>query len=129
MRANLRELDDLRRGRSKTRCRHKNFQSPLHKHPKRVLFRFHPDTTRRLFGIASSDFEFGGSARCHKLQKGQSKTFCRLLQRIMGRMSSNKNADIELESFLLDPDGSEGMKGLGKGRRNVIVFNCKKVAR
>ena len=84
-------------------------------------------TTRRLFGIASSDFEFGGSARCHKLQKGQSKTFCRLLQRIMGRMSSNKN--VELESFLLDPDGSEGMKGLGKGRRNVIVFNCKKVAR
>jgi hypothetical protein len=44
-------------------------------------------------------------------------------------MSSNKNADIELESFLLDPDGSEGIKGLGKGRRNVIVFNCKKVAR
>ena len=80
---------------------------------------------RSSLGIASSDFEFGGSAHC---QKGQSKTFCRLLQRIMGRMSSNKNADIELESFLLDPDGSKGMKGLGKGRRNVIVFNCKKVA-
>jgi hypothetical protein len=46
----------------------------------------------------------------------------------MGRMSSNKNADIELESFLLDPDGSEGMKGLKRGRRIVIVFNCKKVA-
>ena len=44
----------------------------------------------------------------------------------MGRMFS-KNVDIELESFLLDPDSSEGMKALGKGRRNVIVFNCKKV--
>jgi hypothetical protein len=47
----------------------------------------------------------------------------------MGRISSNKNADIELELFLPDPDHSEGMKGLGKGRINVIVFNCKKVAR
>ena len=33
-----------------------------------------------------------------------------LLQRIMGRISSNKNADIETDSFLLDPDSSKGMK-------------------
>jgi len=45
----------------------------------------------------------------------------------MGRMSSNKNAHIELESFLLDPDSLEGMKGSGKVRRNVIVFNFQKV--
>jgi hypothetical protein len=44
-------------------------------------------------------------------------------------MSSKKNVDIELESFLLDPDSSEGKKTLGKGRRNVIVFDCKKVVR
>ena len=46
-----------------------------------------------------------------KLQKGGSKTFCSLQQQLMGRISSNKNVDIELESFLLDPDSSEGMKG------------------
>jgi len=34
-----------------------------------------------------------------------------LLQQIMGRISSNKNADIDIDSFLLDPDSSEGMKG------------------
>ena len=62
-----------------------------------------------------------------KLQKGRSKTLCSLLQQIMGRILSNKNANIELESFLLDPNGSKGIKGLGKSRRNVIVFNCKKV--
>ena len=45
----------------------------------------------------------------------------------MGRMSSNKNIGIELVSCLLDPDSSEGIKALGKGRKNVIVFNCKKV--
>jgi hypothetical protein len=44
-------------------------------------------------------------------------------------MFSNKNVDIELESFLLDLDSSEGKKTLGKGRRNVIVLNCKKVVR
>ena len=59
-----------------------------------------------LFGGASSDFEFGGSARCEKVGP-----ICRLLQRIMGRMSSNKNSDIDLDSFFLDPDSSEGMKG------------------
>jgi hypothetical protein len=47
----------------------------------------------------------------------------------MGGICSNKNAYIEIESFLPDPDSSEWMKGLGKGRRNVIVFNCKKVVR
>ena len=44
-------------------------------------------------------------------------------------MSSNKNVYIELESFLLDPDISEEMKALGKGRSNVTTFNCKKVVR
>jgi len=73
------------------------------------LFWFRPDTMQHLFGSLLSDFEFGGSG--HKLQKGGSKTFCRPLQQIMGRMSSNKNADIDLDSFLLDPDSSEGMKG------------------
>ena len=38
-----------------------------------------------------------------------------------------KKVDIELESFLLDPDSSEGIKALGKGRKNVIMFNCKRV--
>ena len=61
-----------------------------------------------------------------KLQKGVSKTFCITT---INRMSSNKNVDIELESFLLDPDSSKGKKTLGKGRRNVIVFNWKKVDR
>ena len=64
-----------------------------------------------------------------QLQAGQSKTFCMLLQRIMGRISSNKNADIYTDSFLLDPDSSEGMKGWGKVKINLIVFNCKKVVR
>ena len=59
-----------------------------------------------------------------KLQKG-----CSLLQRLMGRMFSNKNVEIELESFLLYSDSSERMKALGKDRRNVIVFNCKKAVR
>jgi hypothetical protein len=45
----------------------------------------------------------------------------------MGGMSSNKNLHIELDSFLLDPNSSKGMKGLGKVRRNVLVFNYKKV--
>jgi len=36
-------------------------------------------------------------------------------------MSSNKNADINTNAFLLDPDSSEGKKTLGKGRRNVTV--------
>ena len=44
IKANLWELNDLQRGRSKTCCCHKNFQSPLH-NPKWVSFRFHPDTT------------------------------------------------------------------------------------
>ena len=76
-----------------------------------------------------SDFEFGGLARCHKLQKGQSKTFCMLLQWIMGRISSNKNADIYTctDSFLLDLDSSEGMKGWGKGRRNLILYHYDQV--
>jgi hypothetical protein len=84
--------------------------------------------TQHLFGIASLDFEFGGSVCCHKLQKGQSKTFCRLLQWIMGRISLGKGMAIGLGLFLPDPSRSRGMEGLGKGRRNVIVFNCKKVA-
>ena len=53
------------------------------------------------------------------LQKCQFKTFCRLLQWIMGRMFSNKNVDIDLESFPLNPDSSEEMKGWGKCRRNL----------
>ena len=65
------------------------------------------------------DFEYGSLANC------RSKTFCSLLQWLMARMSLNKNVDIELESFLLDPNSSEGMKVLGKGRKNVNIFNWK----
>ena len=71
--------------------------------------------------ITWSDFEFGSSANCKKVGPKPSA------QRIMNRISSNKNAHKELESFLLDLDSSEGMEGSGKGGRNVIVFNCKEV--
>ena len=43
-----------------------------------------------------SDFEFGNTACCHRLQKGQSKTYSRLLQQMI---FPNKNVDLDLESF------------------------------
>jgi len=59
------------------------------------------------------NFEFSSFG---KLQKG-SPSFHRPITMNNGQMSSNKNAHIELESFLLDPDSLEGMKGSGKVRK------------
>jgi hypothetical protein len=69
------------------------------------LFRFHVDTTQLVFGIAPSDFELGVATKL------QSETFCMLLQRIISRLSSNKNVDVDIASFHLDSDSSEGTKG------------------
>jgi len=40
------------------------------------------------------DFEFGGLAHYHKFAKRSVQNLLQAIQQIMGRMSSNKNADI-----------------------------------
>jgi hypothetical protein len=53
------------------------------------------------------DFEFGSSARCHRLQKKPVQNL-RAMMAMMGRISPNKKVDLDLESFPQDPDSSEG---------------------
>jgi hypothetical protein len=60
----------------------------------------------------ASHLDSGGESRL----LGQSKTFYRLLQQIMDRMSLNKIADTDLETFLPDPDSFEGLEGQEKSK-------------
>ena len=108
IRAKLPELDDLRRRRSKTRCRHKNFHSPLHKRAKRVLVLVSPGLVLVLHHRTLN------SAARRVAPKLQSKTFCMLLQRIMGRMSSNKISDTDIDSFPLYPKGWKNEERAGE---------------
>ena len=82
-----------------------------------------PDATRLVLVLHHRTLNSAARRVATKLQKGQSKTFYMLLQRIMGRMSSNKISNTEIDSFPLYPNGSKEMEGRGKGRRNIIVFN------
>ena len=75
------------------------------------LFWFHPGTTQLVLVLHHQSLNLAAQCIATKLQKGQSKTFCMLLQCIMSRMSSNKITDTDIDSFPLYPNSSEGMEG------------------